>query len=107
MEDKGLGRYTVSFGIALGVTCVVSALLVVLKELADHSVMVWMKNATGHHWVTHGIFDLVVFVVLGFLLAMLKEGSGIHISEKNLITIIVGSVVLGGLIIVGFYLSVG
>jgi hypothetical protein len=34
-------------------------------------------------------------------------GSGIRISEKSLITIIVGAVVLGGLIIAGFYLIVG
>jgi hypothetical protein len=107
MEDKGLGRYTVSFGLALGITCIVSALLVVLKELADHSVLVWMKNATVHHWVTHGIFDLVVFIVLGLLLARAEGGSGIRISGKSLITIIVGSVVLGGLIIAGFYLIVG
>jgi hypothetical protein len=107
MEDKGLGRYTVSFGVALGITCVASALLVVLKELAEHSVLVWMKGATGHHWVTHGVFDLVVFIVLGLLLARANGGSGIRISEKSLITIIVGAVVLGGLIIAGFYLIVG
>jgi hypothetical protein len=107
MEDKDLGRYTVSFGVALGITCVVSALLVVLKELGEHSVLVWMKAATGHHWATHGLFDLVVFIVLGLLLARANEGSGMRISEKTLITIIVGGVVLGGLIIAGFYLIVG
>jgi hypothetical protein len=107
MEDKGLGRYTVSFGLALGITCVVSALLVILKELAEHSVLVWMKAATGHHWVTHGIFDLIVFIVLGLLLARANGGSGIRITENNLITIIVGAVVIGGLLIAGFYLIVG
>jgi hypothetical protein len=107
MENKDLGRYTASFGVSLGITCVVSALLVILKELGEHSVLVWMKEATGHHWATHGLFDLVVFVVLGLLLARANGGSGIAISEKGLVNIIVGGVVLGGLIIAGFYLIVG
>jgi hypothetical protein len=107
MEEKDLGKYTVSFAVSLGITCVLSALLVVLKELSEHSVLVWMKGATGHHWITHGLFDLVVFVVLGLLLARANGGSGIAISEKGLITIIVGGVVLGGLIIAGFYLIAG
>jgi hypothetical protein len=107
MEDKDLGRYTASFGVSLGITCMVSALLVILKELSEHSVLVWMKSATGHHWVTHGLFDLVVFVVLGLLLAQANQGSGITISEKGLVSVIVGGVVLGGLIIAGFYLIAG
>jgi hypothetical protein len=107
MEEKDLGKYTVSFAVSLGITCVLSALLVVLKELSEHSVLVWMKGATGHHWITHGLFDLIVFVVLGLLLARANGGSGIAISEKGLITIIVGGVVLGGLIIAGFYLIAG
>jgi hypothetical protein len=107
MEDKDLGRYTASFGVSLGITCVVSALLVILKELSEHSVLIWMKEITGHHWATHGLFDLVVFVVLGLLLARANRGSGITISEKGLVTAIVGGVVLGGLIITGFYLIVG
>jgi hypothetical protein len=107
MEEKDLGRYTTSFGVSLGITCVVSALLVILKELSEHSVLVWMKEITGHHWATHGLFDLVVFVVLGLLLARASGGSGISISEKSLIMIIIGGVVLGGLIIAGFYVIVG
>ena len=106
MQDNGLGRYTVSFGLSLAITSLLSALLVVLKEL-NEPVLNWMKQVTVHHWVTHGTFNLIVFVVLGLLLAQLNGGAGVRISAKSFTNVIVGAVVLGGLIIAGFYLLVG
>lgn len=107
MEDNGLGKYTVSFGLSFAITSILSALLVVLKELSEETVLAWMKRVTVHHWVTHGIIDLILFVVLGFLLAQLNGGSGVKISSKNFITAMVSAVVISGLIIAGFYLIVG
>ncbi len=99
--DNTIGKYTVSFGLALAVTSVLSALLVVVKELSEHSVLAWMKAATGHHWITHGLVDIVVFVALGFLLTNVK------MSSEGLIRLIVAAVVISGAIIAGFYLFVG
>jgi hypothetical protein len=107
MENSSLSKYTVSFGLSLAVTCILSALLVVLKELSDQTVLAWMKRVTMHHWVTHTVIDLILFVALGFLLAQLNGGSGVKISSKGFITAIVSSVAIGGLIIAGFYLIVG
>ena len=67
----------------------------------------WMNTVTIHHWVTHGAFDLMVFVVLGWLLAQLNGGAGLRISTKSFVTMIVGAVLLGGLTIAGFYLIEG
>jgi len=106
MQDNGLGKYTVSYGVSLAITVLLSALLVVFKELND-PLLNFMKKVTIHHWVTHGAFDLIIFVVLGWLLAQLNGGAGLKIPTKNFITMIVGVVVLGGLIIAGFYLIVG
>ena len=106
MQDNGLGKYTVSYGVSLAITVLLSALLVVFKELSD-PLLNFMKKVTVHHWVTHGAFDLIVFVVLGWLLAQLNGGTGLKISTKSFITMIVGAVVLGGLIISGFYLIEG
>lgn len=97
-----IGGYVRSFGLSFAITSVVSALLVVLKESNEDTVLAWMKAATGHHWVTHGLFDLLLFVILGFVLA--KTGNGREMSADSLIGTIVGSVILSGLIIVGFYL---
>jgi hypothetical protein len=106
MQDSGLEKYTVSFGVSLAITVLLSALLVVFKEL-NEPLLNWMKKVTVHHWVTHGAFDLIVFVVLGWLLAQLNGGAGLKISTKNFITMLVGIVVLGGVIISGFYLIEG
>jgi hypothetical protein len=106
MQDNGLGKYTVSYGLSLAITSVLSALLVVLKEL-NEPLLNLMKQVTIHHWVTHGAFDLIVFVVLGWLFAQLNGGAGPKMSAKTFITVLVGSVVIGGLIIAGFYLIVG
>ncbi len=107
MNGDGLGRYGNSFGLALAITSILSALLVVVKELSEHVVLAWMKTVTLHHWVTHGIIDLILFFGLGFLLAQLNGGQGVKVSAKNLATTIVAAVIIGGLIIAGFYLIEG
>ena len=99
--EKPLGKYTVSFGLSLALTCLFSSLLVVVKELSDKTVLPLMKQATGHHWVTHVVLDVILFVVLGLLLTK------VQISPERLTRLIVASVVIGGLIIAGFYLFVG
>jgi hypothetical protein len=96
--EKPLGKYTVSFGLALAITAIFSALLVVIKELSENTVLALMKRATGHHWITHTIIDLIVFVALGFLLTK------VEISPERLSRIIIGATVAGGVIIAGFYL---
>ncbi len=106
MEDNGLGKYTASYGVSLAITCVLSALLVPIKEL-NKPLFTLMAKATTHHWITHGVFDVIVFVVLGWALAQLNGGTGLKTPAKSLINMIVGAVVIGGLIIAGFYLFVG
>lgn len=99
------GKYVTAFGLSLVLANLFNAALVVLKE-TDPGVLAAMKAATGHHWVTHGVAILALFVVLGFLLGHLKpawrggEPGGVAIS-------ILVSTVLGGLVIAGFFLMAG
>lgn len=90
-----------ALAVSAGITSVLSALLVILKESNEDTVLAWMKAATGHHWVTQGIIDLVLFVVIGILAARyidnLEDRSGLAIGT------LIGGVALGGLIIVGFF----
>ena len=59
--------YTVSFGIAASVVVLLSALLTYAKEhyAPLHDLM---AGLTGHHWVTHTLADLLLFLLLGILL---------------------------------------
>jgi lipoprotein signal peptidase len=104
MEQNEIGKYTRSFGLSFAITSVLSALLVILKELNEDTVLAWMKAATGHHWVTHGVLNLIVFVVLGWALSRPNRGQGVKISANGLVMSIVGAVVISGLLIMGFYL---
>ncbi len=105
-EAMALGRYTRSFGLSLAITCVLSAVLVVIKELDEH-LMNWMKAATTHHWITHGVIDVAAFVLIGLALSRLSGGEGVQISSKNLAATVVSSVIAGSIIIAGFYLIHG
>ena len=102
MKEIILGKYTVSFGLALAVTSLLSALLVVAKESNEATVLAWMKAATGHHWVTHGVIDVVLFLVLGFVFA--QAGWGARMGGTALATSIGISVLLSSLIIAGFFI---
>ena len=104
METNGVGKYTMSFGMSLAITSVVSALLVVLKELSQNTVLALMKQITFHHWFTHSLFVLILFVVIGWGLSRANGGQGIKMTVNGFIGTLVGSVVLSGLIIAGFYL---
>jgi hypothetical protein len=105
-EAGALGKYTRSFGLSLAITSVLSSLLVVLKEL-NEGVLIWMKAATPHHWITHGILDVLAFVIIAFALAQLHGGQGVRVSVKGMTLAVVGSAVVSGLIIAGFYLIHG
>ncbi|QIK20323.1 hypothetical protein G7968_16630 [Ralstonia solanacearum] len=100
-QETGLGELTTSFGLSLGATSVLSALLVILKETHESSVLAWMKAATGHHWVTHGMLDVLVFILLGFAL----RGLARRLQSRPAIvtTLALGGVVVGALLVAGFY----
>lgn len=95
--DK-IGTRATAFGISYAITSVFSALLVVLKE-SNETVFNGMAALTGHHWVSHGLVDVIVFLVLGLVLAR----RGITMGANALIATIVGATILSGLIIAGFF----
>ena len=92
---------TAGFGLSYAVTSILSAIIVVLKESSEgfHDKL---AAITGHHWVSHGLVDIVVFFVLGFILT--RMGGGLRMSGSALVTTIVGATVLSGLIIAGYFL---
>lgn len=107
MDNVEIGKYGRSFGLSFAITCLFSALLVVIKETSQQTVLAWMKAATPHHWITHTLLDLILFVVLGVVLARANDGQGLKISADKLNSYMVGAFVISGLIITGFYLIIG
>jgi hypothetical protein len=103
MENTGVSKYTISFGLALALASVVNGLLVVAKEKIP-SVLAGMQNLTGHHWVSHCVIILGLFAFFGWLFAQANGGQGIKLTVNRLIGTLVAGVATGGLIILGFYL---
>lgn len=61
----------------------------------------FLKSVSGHHWVTKGIFSLILFVGLYFILAKyIKDNDDV----KKETMFVVGSTVIGGSIIFVFYM---
>jgi hypothetical protein len=90
---------TAGFAVSYAITSILSAILVVLKE-GSQSIHDGLAAVTGHHWVTHGLLDVIVFLVLGFVLA----GRGLHLTTQAMLWTIVGSTVVSGLIIAGYFI---
>ena len=103
MENNNVSKYTEAYGLSLAVVSVINGLVVVLKEMSE-GVHAGMARLTGHHWVTHSIFMVLLFVLLGWLFGRINKGRGLQLPNGRLIAAILGGVVLGGLIIAGFNL---
>ena len=104
MENLKLSKWTHAFGLSLAITSLINACLVVLKESNKETVFAWMKMLTGHHWVSQGIISLVVFVMLAWLFARQKSGTGIALTANTLLITIVGATALSSLIIAGYFI---
>src|ERR1017187_5300800 len=103
MENTSVSKYTISFGLALALASVINALLVVAKE-KNPTVMAGLQKLTGHHLGFHSALILVPFGAFGWIFARANGGRGIQITVNSLISTLVSGVVIGGLIIAGFYL---
>ncbi|MBI3900160.1 MAG: hypothetical protein HY308_18000 [Gammaproteobacteria bacterium] len=95
-----------SFGLSAAVTSVLTVLLVVAKE-TNESLMTWMKAVSGHHWITHGILTVLVFVALGFILARFQPSKRSWINESGLALLVGATTVVSGLLLFGFFLMRG
>jgi len=104
MKTQRDGSYVRSFGWSLTVVSVLSALLVILKE-KNEAVMALMTGATTHHWITHGLVVLMLFVVLGLVLARVPADDAAKASDfSSLAVAIIVSTIISGLILAGFFL---
>ena len=99
-EDIRVSRRTVAFGTSLALACVVNALLVVAKEKSS-AIMSALQKLTGHHWISHALIVLAVFVGPGWALGFGRAPG----RAAPVIRTVVAGVAVGGAIIFGFYLT--
>lgn len=100
MEQK-LDKKTVGFSLAYAITSLISALLVPIKEEIA-PIKDTMKALTGHHWATHGLIAILLYAILGYVLA--KESYQEKYDTQKLIGYVIWSTVISSVIIAGYML---
>ena len=73
--------------------------LTILGELSK-SFKTFLTSITGHHWVTKGVFSLIFFVIIYFLISKTVKDWA---DSNHLIIDVIIATLLGGIIIFGFY----
>jgi hypothetical protein len=99
-ENQGLSNKVIAYGLAFAVANIFNALLVIIKENVA-PLKNWMAAFTGHHWGTHGLLTIVLFVALALILSK----QDLTKFENKLINIVIWSVIISFVLINGFFLS--
>ena len=92
---------TTGFGFSAAVAIIFNTVLILVKETYP-TVKALMKVLSGHHWTTHGVAVVLVFIVCGFIFSRISSLS--RIRTTVLTTTVLVSTVLAGFGIAGFFL---
>jgi hypothetical protein len=98
MENKTLSNFIPGFGLSFLVVSIVNGLLVIMKEEND-GLKKWMAGLLGHHWVTHGVFVIILFFVLGWIFSLIKFDEKWD-GAKTATLVLTGAIIGGGMIAV-------
>ena len=92
LSDVGvLDGAAAGYGISAAVTIVFNTLLAWIKDAYD-PLNSFMASLSGHHWTTHSLVDVAVFLILGAILT----GRGVKIDGARLAMLLAGAVIVGG-----------
>lgn len=82
-----------AFGLSAAITVVFNVVLAFVKD-STPALNEFMKMLTGHHWRTHGLADLLVFVVLGWV--FLRSGIPARGLSNSLVVAVAAASVAAG-----------
>jgi hypothetical protein len=96
----GLSHTASAYGTGAAVAVLFNTLLAWIKDSSD-ALNTAMAHTLGHHWTTHGVAVVLVFLVVGFLLS-LRQGD-VFTGYWTIYALVV-SVVAAGLGLLGWFL---
>lgn len=92
-DDADVSATVYGFGTAAAVTFLFNTVLAWVKD-AWSPLNNFMAHLTGHHWITHGLVDVVVFRALGFIFTSMRHGRAG--GGMRLAVMLVGAALLAG-----------
>ena len=96
-----LNPASAAFALSAAVTIVFNTLLTWGKE-AYPPLNTFMASLTGHHWITHGLANVAVFLALGLLFARL--GTADHIGAQRPAFVLIAAVFVSGIGLAGWFI---
>jgi hypothetical protein len=96
----GLDAVSAAFALSAAVTIVFNTLLTWAKE-AYPALNSFMASLTGHHWITHGMADVLLFFALG--LVFMNLGTAARMAPQRLMPVLAAAVVAAGLGLAGWF----
>lgn len=100
-ETPQLGRTSSAFALAAAVACIFNTLLAWAKD-AWPPLNKFLASLLGHHWITHGVADCVVFFGLGMI--FMNTSLAEKIKPERMVSILVWSVVAASVGLFGWFL---
>ena len=99
MKQNSLNPKTVAFGYSVIIVIIFNSLLTVIKERFEgvHHLLVTLS---GHHWITHGVLDVILFFVIGVILSKKIDNKGRFLRVGILLSAILGVSMIAGLMLV-------
>jgi hypothetical protein len=95
------GRASTAFALAAAIACLFNTALAWAKD-AYAPLNKFMASLTGHHWITHGLADCIVFVGLGLIFMNTSVAS--KINPQKLVSIMIWSVAAASLGLFAWFL---
>jgi len=92
---------TAAFALSAAIACLFNTALAWAKD-AYAPLNKFMASLTGHHWITHGLADCIVFVGLGLI--FMNTSVANKISPDRLVSILIWSVVAASLGLFAWFL---
>ena len=92
---------TTAFALSAAIACLFNTALAWAKD-AYAPLNKFMASLTGHHWITHGLADCIVFVGLGLIFMNTPVAN--KINPDKLVSILVWAVVAASLGLFAWFL---
>src|SRR5947209_2807486 len=100
---SNLDRTSAALALAAAITVIFNTGLAWIKD-SYAPLNSFMAHLTGHHWITHGLADVILFAVLGAI--FVKSGSAEKISANGLLLTLVIAVAAAGFGLAGWFLLI-